>query len=87
MGYVQKFDVKVRDRTFVRLAIEEHLEEIFTALEASAFYSDIHVFHSNVLYANNVLSFLVSVGIMTKRDAEKYNKKIIDIQKERIYAI
>lgn len=87
MGYVQKYDVKVRDKNQVRLAIENHIEEIFTALEIQCYLSDFQTFHSNIQYTENVLSFLVNVGIMTKRDADKYAKKIIEIQKERIYVL
>lgn len=85
MGYVEKYDVKVRDRNQVRLAIEEHLEELFVALELQCYLSDFQTFHTNIVYAGNVISFLVNIGIMSKKDAEKYAKKIIEIQKERIY--
>lgn len=87
MGYVQKYDVKVRDRNEVRLKIEEHLEELFTALEIQCYLSDFQTFHSNITYAENVISFLVNIGVMSKKDADKYAKKIIEIQKERIYCL
>lgn len=87
MGYVQKYDVKVRDRTMVRLAIEDHLEEVFSALEIQCYLSDFQTFHNNIQYAQNILSFLVNVNIMAKKDADKYYKKIVEIQKERIYCL
>ena len=87
MGYVQKYDVKVKDRTQVRVAIEEHLEDLFTTLECQAFLSDIHTFHDNVKYAYDIISFLANIGILGKKEKEKYGKLLIEIQKERIYAV
>lgn len=85
--YVQKYDVKIRERNEVRLKIEEHLEELFSALELQCYLSDFETFHSNMVYARNVLSFLVAVQIVSQRDAERLFKKLIEIEKERIYLL
>lgn len=85
MGFVQKYDIKVRDCGAVRQQIESHIEDVFQTLNAQIILADYSTWSDNIRYIGNVLSFLVYVEIMSKRDADKYYDKIKDLQKERIY--
>lgn len=85
MSFVEKYDIKIRDRGVVRQQIESHIEDVFETLNSQIVLADCDTWKDNICYICNVLSFLVRVEIMSKRDADKYYEKIKDLHKERIY--
>lgn len=85
MGVVEKYDIKIRDRGAVRQQIESHIDDVFQTLNNSIVLADYSTWKSNFQYASDMLSFLVHVDIMSKRDADKFYEKLNDLQKERIF--
>lgn len=85
VAFVEKYDIKVRDRNSLRQQIESHIEDVFQTLNAQIVLADYATWEDNMRYIGDVLSFLIHVDVMSKRDADKYYEKIKDLQKERIY--
>lgn len=85
VAFVEKYDIKVRERNSLRQQIESHIEDVFQTLNSQLVLADFYTWDNNFRYAHDCVAFMVHVGIMSKRDSEKYYEKLKDLQKERIY--
>lgn len=83
-SFVQKLDIKVGNPSVVRMNIENHLENLFNNLNAMVSLKGPSSWNDDFRYAVNVVSFLISVGVLGRREAKRYYEKLEDLMRERI---